>query len=172
MNKLVKIFAVAMLVFTFVNVSAQTKMKFGHIESNKLMMIMPEMKKAQADLQKDQKELEKQMVSMQKEYQKLIQAFQKSEKTMSDVIKQAKYKEIQEAQKRIQDFQQYAQKALTDKRNKLMQPILVKANEAIKTVGKENKFTYIFDFNAGNILYKSNQSIDVLPLVKKKLGIQ
>jgi outer membrane protein len=42
--------------------------------------------------------------------------------------------------------------------------------EAIKTVGKENGFTYIHDQAA--LLYAADNSEDILPLVKKKLGIQ
>ena len=53
----------------------------------------------------------------------------------------------------------------------LMQPVMEKALNAIKEVGKENGFTYIFDMNAG-ILYAAENSQDVLPLVKKKLGLQ
>ena len=55
--------------------------------------------------------------------------------------------------------------------NDLMQPVMEKALNAIKEVGKENGFTYIFDMNAG-ILYAAENSQDVLPLVKKKLGLQ
>ena len=53
-----------------------------------------------------------------------------------------------------------------------MQPIMDKALNAIKAVGKENGFTYIFDMSQGGILFNADNTEDVLPLVKKKLGLQ
>lgn len=49
---------------------------------------------------------------------------------------------------------------------------MTKATNAIKEVAKENGFTYIFDMSSGAILFASETSEDILPLVKKKLGIQ
>ena len=49
---------------------------------------------------------------------------------------------------------------------------MTKAQNAIEAVAKANGFTYIFDISAGGIVYFSDNSIDVLPLVKKELGIE
>ncbi len=57
-------------------------------------------------------------------------------------------------------------------RDELLHPIYEKATNAIKEVGKENGFTYIFDLNSGGVVYVAETSEDVLPLVKKKLGLQ
>ena len=54
----------------------------------------------------------------------------------------------------------------------LFKPIYDKAMAAIKNVAEENNFTYIFDVSSGVILFHSNDSQDVTPLVKAKLGIQ
>ena len=48
----------------------------------------------------------------------------------------------------------------------------ISALNAIKEVGKENGFTYVFDLSAGGILYFADNTEDILPLVKKKLGLQ
>ena len=56
------------------------------------------------------------------------------------------------------------------KEQELLEPILSKARKAIEEVAKEGKYTYIFDKTGGTILY-ANESEDVLPLVKKKLGL-
>jgi len=172
MKTSIKIFVIAMCLFAFNAVSAQTAQKFGHIESNKLMAIMPEMKAAQADLQKKATEFETQIKSMRGEYEKLIQAYQAGEKTMSDIVKQAKIKEIQDAEQRIQLFSQHAQQTLQKSKEEMIKPVIEKANNAIKAVGSEQGFIYIFDLSAGNILFHSSKSVDVFPLVKKKLGIQ
>ena len=57
------------------------------------------------------------------------------------------------------------------KKEELYTPILKKAEEAINSVAKENKFSYIFDASAGTLLY-AQDSDDVLPMVKTKLGLK
>ena len=52
-----------------------------------------------------------------------------------------------------------------------MQPVFDKAEEAIGVVAKEKGLIYVFDIGTKVVLYKSNESIDVLPLVKTKLGL-
>ena len=79
---------------------------------------------------------------------------------------------MQELRTRIQRFQETAMNELDKAQQDLMQPITEKAMNAIREVAKENGFTYIFDLNAGPILYTSENSQDILPLVKKKLGLQ
>jgi outer membrane protein len=81
-----------------------------------------------------------------------------------------KQQDLQEMQQRILRFQELASAELKKKQQELMTPIINKAMEAIKTVGKENGFTYIHDQAA--LLYAADNSEDILPLVKKKLGIQ
>ena len=52
----------------------------------------------------------------------------------------------------------------------LVQPFIDKAKAAVKEVAKENKYTYIINSIEDVVLY-SEASDDVMPLVKKKLGI-
>ena len=98
--------------------------------------------------------------------------YAQNSKTYSDVIRTSKEQELQELRTRIQRFQETAMNELDKAQQSLMQPITEKAMNAIKEVAKENGYTYIFDLSAGPILYTSESSQDILPLVKKKLGIQ
>ncbi|MBK8808945.1 MAG: OmpH family outer membrane protein [Bacteroidales bacterium] len=72
----------------------------------------------------------------------------------------------------MQNYQQEAQSQLQKKEAELFQPILEKAQLAIAEVGKENGFIYIFDISSKVVLFQSDKSIDVMPLVKKKLGME
>ena len=92
-------------------------------------------------------------------------------KTYSEAMRATTEEELQGLQQRIQRFQETDMAQLEKTQNDLMQPVMEKALNAIKEVGKENGFTYIFDMNAG-ILYAAENSQDILPLVKKKLGLQ
>jgi len=44
--------------------------------------------------------------------------------------------------------------------------------DAIKSVGAEGKFTYIFDLAYPIVIYQGAPSEDVTPLVKAKLGLK
>ena len=49
----------------------------------------------------------------------------------------------------------------------------VKAGQQVLIVGDaENGFIYVFDMRMGAILYNSDQSVDLMPLVLKKLGVK
>ena len=84
---------------------------------------------------------------------------------------QAKIKEIQDLEMRIQQFQQSSQESIQQKRNEVLAPLLEKAQNAINEVAQENNYTYIFDISLGSIVF-GKESHDVMPLVKAKLGIQ
>jgi outer membrane protein len=46
-----------------------------------------------------------------------------------------------------------------------------KARKAIEEVAKENGLLYVFDMSQGNPVYASEESLDMLPLVKAKMGL-
>ena len=61
---------------------------------------------------------------------------------------------------------------MSAKEGELLQPIIEKAKKAIDDVAAENGFLYVFDMSMGAILYNSDQSVDLMPLVLKKLGVK
>lgn len=160
--------AMAMLMMALV-VHAQ---KFGHISSDQLLKAMPESDSAQVKMQEIQKQYELDIEAMQVEINKKMQEFSQNEATMSDLIKEAKVSEIQEMQVRLQNFSQAAQQDLQQQSVKLMQPVMDKARKAIDEVAKENGLLYVFDLSQGNPIYASEESLEIMPMVKAKLGIQ
>ncbi len=170
MKQSLKLTMLFVLLFAATTVFAQNKL--GHIDSKILLQIMPEMEQAQKQLQAKADEYEKQMKELKTEYTNLISDFQKNEKTMSDVVKQTKVKAIRDCETRLQNFDQYAQTDLQKLQRTLMAPIYEKAKKTINDVAKENSFTYIFDLTGGSILYSAPNSIDIMPMVKAKLGLK
>jgi outer membrane protein len=159
----------ALLCFT-IAANAQTN-KLGHINSADLLQMMPEIKGADSSLQNYQKQLEDQNQTMLTEYQAKVADYQKGEPTMPDAVKDVKQQEIQDLQQRIQTFQQTAQDKFQSKKEELYSPILKKAEDAIKQVAKDNSYAYVFDTSAGAVIY-AQDSDDLMPLVKKKLGLK
>ena len=94
------------------------------------------------------------------------------QENLTELIKQTKEQEINDLDQRIRGFETTAQQEIQKKESELFQPIYEKDNNAIQEVAKENKFTYVFDLAARSIIYFSEDSENVLSLVKKKLGIE
>jgi outer membrane protein len=151
-------------------VNAQ-ELKFGHIDSRELLMSMPESDSAQVKIQKLGEDYQQQMEEMQVELNKKYDDYLQNRETYTALIRQTKEADIQEMQQRIANFEQMAQQDLQTQQSELMRPILEKANNAVKEVAQENGFIYIFDVGAGNPVYWSDKSEDIMPLVKTKLGI-
>jgi len=164
---------VAFLVIGFLgfNLSAQNKIKLAHVNSNDLLMMMPGIDTAQKAIQDYAKQLEDEMKAMYGEYEKKTTDFQNNQATMSQSLQQIKLKEIQEMEKRIRDFEEHAQTELQTKQEDLLKPIVDRARAAIADVAKEQGYTYVFD-SAFNVLLYSDDSDNIIELVKKKLGIR
>jgi outer membrane protein len=147
--------------------------KFGHINSDELIKSMPEYDSASVKLSKAQKELTNALEIMQVEFNNKYEAYNKEAKNLTDIVKQTKEQELADMNKRITEFQTNAQTTLTEQQTALFQPIMNKADKAIKDVGKEAGFTYIFDVARGQLLYFDEaKSTNVMALVKTKLGMK
>ena len=151
---------------SFLTLSSIAQNKFGYIDSQELLMLMPERKTAETEVANFAKSLEAQLGSMTAEYQESVQEYQANEATYTDLVKQDKVAEITGLEQRIQSFQQ----SLQTKEQELLEPILAKARKAIEDVANEGNYTYIFDRSSGNILF-AKESENVISLVKKKLGL-
>ncbi len=169
MNK-IKLTLVMLVVAMSTSVFAQKATKIGHINSNELLSAMPERAKIQKDLETYATDLRTTLETMRKEYETKIKDFQGKQDVMTEVIKNSKIKEITDLEKRITEFQQTAEADLQKKEEELLQPVIDKAKEAINTVAKEGSYTLVLDSSVGVVLY-SVEGDDILPAVKKKLGL-
>ena len=106
------------------------------------------------------------------EYNKKLDDYQKNVDTMTDLIRKTKENELQDLLQRIQNFQIEAEQDLSRQRAELLKPIQEKAFNAVNEVAAENGFTYVFDMGMGVIIYAADNTEDILPLVKVKLGLE
>ena len=151
MKNTIKVFVLVALTLAAMSVSAQVKL--GHIETQKLIQAMPEWTAAQKTFEEEQKKVNTELNSLREQFQTKLAEYSEKMKTYSEAMRATTEEELQGLQQRIQRFQETAMAQLEKTQNDLMQPVMEKALNAIKEVGKENGFTYIFDMNAG-ILYQ------------------
>jgi len=169
-----KRFTAIAALFVFVVAAGHSQnLKFGHINSDELIQAMPEFDSATVKLEKFRKELVNALELMTVELNNKNDAYTKEAKNLTDIVKQTKEQELIDLNKRIQEFQQNAQEQLQNKQVELFQPIYTKVDKAIKDVGKENGFLYVFDVAKGALLYfDETKSTNILALAKTKLGIK
>lgn len=159
------------LIITSASTGYTQTQKFGHIDLNALMQAMPEMKAAQKEFETFQKDLEDVLAEMQQGYSVKLKELEALGNDASEVKRNAKFSEIQGLQQRIQNYQATAQQQAEQKNQKLIRPVYDKAIKAIEEVSVKQGLIYVFDTGTQVLLYKSNQSVDILPLVKQNLGI-
>jgi outer membrane protein len=165
---------IAALIITLPSLSfAQTTFRFGHVNSQEILQVMPERDSADVKMQKFGKELQDTYEGINVEFNTKYQKYLQEEKTLTDLVKKTRMEEIQSYQERLNQFRENAQQEIQKKQAELMQPISEKIKKAISDVGKENSFIYIFEMAPGtSVLYNSPESVDVTSLVKAKLGIK
>ena len=146
--------------------------KFGHIKTQEILTVMPEYTKAQTDINTMQKQYEDEMKRLTDEIQKKFAAYQQEQANLPKKIKERRQKELKELNERGMQMQQDAQQQLQQSWLQMLEPIAKKIDDAIKSVGQEGGYVYIFDLNATQIPFVNETlSTDVTGAVKAKLGL-
>jgi outer membrane protein len=146
--------------------------KFGHIKTQEILIAMPEYTKAQTDIQTLQKQYDDDMKRVADELQKKFAAYQQEQANLPKNIQERRQKELQELNDRGMQMQQDAQQELQQSWMQMLEPIAKKIDDAIKAVGQEGGYVYIFDLNATQIPFVNETlSTDVTSAVKAKLGL-
>jgi len=173
MKRFIGIFALVVVV-TFLGQNALAQnLKFGHINRTELIQAMPEFDSARVTLEKLNTELSNTAELLQVELNNKYETYLKESKNLTDLVRQTKEQELADAQKRLTDFQTNANTTIQEKQVALFTPITEKADKAIKEVGKDNGFIYIFDLSGQVIAYfDETKSVNIMTLTKAKLGLK
>jgi outer membrane protein len=174
MKRFIGIAILTSLIFLVGKNAMAQNIKFGHINSDELIQALPEFDSANVKLEKFRKELINALDLMTVELNNKSETYNKESKNYTEIVKQTKEQELVDMNKRIQEFQNNAQQQLQQKQSELFQPIMAKVDKAIKEVGKENGFVYVFSVGQGSSLlfYDETKSTNIMPLAKAKLGLK
>jgi outer membrane protein len=169
MKKIVAIVLVA-TTLTLAGNKLQAQTKFGYISLSEMITGMPEYKKADSSMVDYQSALNQNFEDMKREFNE-----KDSMLSSKDTVKytraqiEIKRKQLGELYLKLQGYQQQAGQLYQQKQQDLMAPIQKKAADIVQTIAKENGYTYVFLKDA---LLVSPPADDLLPLVKKKLGLK
>ena len=166
-----KLAVAAVFVFSLFGLSdtAFSQSKIGYISTEELIGVMPETEVANTQLQDYQGSLQSQGNDYLKELSEKDSIFQRDSSKYSSTTKDLKRNDLIALYQKVQGWNQTMQQLVQERSQKLIVPIRNKAYETIKTVAKESGYTYVLEAQA---VLVGPPGDDILPLVKKKLGIK
>lgn len=145
--------------------------KFGHINSQQLLVESPLVKVADKQITEYQNTLVSKGEGMVKKFEGEYAAYAKDREAgiLSQIQIQQRESALQASQQSIQKYEQEVQQKLALKREELYKPILDKVKVAIDEMGKSGGYTMIFDTSTNGLLF-AMEGEDLLAKVKAKLG--
>ena len=90
---------------------------------------------------------------------------------MSEATRTAKQAELQDIQKRMQDYNTSAQQKFDEKSQELIKPLSDKARVAVEAVAKEKGYTYVLNSTQTQFVV-APAGDDLMAAAKAKLGIK
>ena len=171
MKKLIKLTLVVALVLGSSSLFAQ---KLGRINLEEIITLMPEYKEMMTKHGGVQQKIcATNLETIQVELNTKYNDFQKNKATYSEVTRQLKEKELTDLQNRLQEFYQSAQEDLQKKEKELTDPIVAKAQEAVKKVAQKGAYVAVFNTTIPSMVYYDEAAMtDLSTEVKAELGIQ
>lgn len=145
--------------------------KFGVVDLEAVSQAMPETAQMTAQLEEASKKYEAELGQLTDELNKLAAEFQTiaDDPNTPSSIKQRRQSDIEEKYQKVNQFRSTAYQDLERLNAQLMQPIQQKLFDAVKSVGTDGGFTFIFP--TGQAIYQGTDVVNVTDLVKAKLGI-
>lgn len=165
----------AFIAMTATNIDAQ---KFGHLNTSDILTLMPGVDESDTALKAYQDSLvavgEAKAAALRSEFEAFSKAYNDGD--VPPIKAQEKQAEFQKRQEELQQYEQLIYNLVNQKRQELLQPLIVQLHDAIQAVGKEGGYTMIFETGASAIgfsaLLYTPESDDVTALVKAKLNIE
>jgi outer membrane protein len=142
--------------------------KFGHINAQEILLLMPDTKEAEKKLLEKENDIKTALQRLYAEAEAIELRFQQNEANLNELEKQDAQKEYQNIAERVQLYERTGQEDYQKMQQELLVPINKKLKDAISEVAVEGNYTYIF---ANEILHYKDEKNDVSALVKKKLGL-
>lgn len=155
-------------------VAVAQNVNIAYINTQEIFNAMPDIPGIETQLNAKQEQISKDEQALVDEFNKKVEEFEKIQATASDAEKADKQKQLQQIQERYQLFVQNSQQEVEKLRELLLGPVQRKIADAIKAVGDENNYTYVFDVAtmASPLVYISPSAVNATDLVRAKLGIK
>ncbi|MEP7322290.1 MAG: OmpH family outer membrane protein [Saprospiraceae bacterium] len=163
-----------LLTFLIVVVTRTTQaQKFGYLNSAEVLSKVPEIAISDSLLKLYQDSLVGTGKVLVDAFQKHVADYQaESQKgNLAPIAAQKKEDELRKEQESLKAFEDIIKQKLVARRDKLYQPILGRIDGIVKKIGKDNKYTMIFDSSQPGYLFLA-ESENLGPVIMKELGLE
>lgn len=167
--KHLKKIAVAFILFVAATSFVNAQSKVAHIDVQKLLADMPEMKAAESELKKLSETYQADIQASMTELQNKYTLYKNEAASKTEDENQKRAQELQGFEKSIGEAQQAAQQEIQKKQAELFGPISEKAKAAIEKVAAAQGFDYVLDSQPGSSAIVTKGK-DLLADVKQELG--
>lgn len=163
--------SIIVLFLSFAFVSCNSKSNVAYFNSVELLALFPETKNIDSSLQILSADLNKQLAVKQQSLQKEFTSFVRDSSSLSADVKELRRSSLVSLNNAVQEFQNQANQTLNNKRTELTGPLFKKINDAVSEIAKSKGYSVVFDSGVTPFVYK-NESDDILPALKLKLGVK
>ncbi|MEP7269191.1 MAG: OmpH family outer membrane protein [Saprospiraceae bacterium] len=156
-------------IFSMVSLMAFSQ-KFGYINSTEILSKVPEVALVDSSLRKYQDTLMIGFNVKLKVFQQHVQDYQLQSQngSLAPVASQKKEEELTREQETLKGLDAELKQKLADRRDDLYSPILGRIDGVVRKIGKDNKYTMIFDSSQPGYLYLA-ESDDLGEVVLKEV---
>lgn len=169
MKRLIKLTLAAALILGSTSLFAQ---KLGRVNLEEIITVMPEYKEMLTNMETYSKDLRDNLETIQVEMNTKYNDYQKNKDSYTEATRQLKERELTDLQTRLQEFYQNAQEDLNRKEKELTDPIVAKAQEAIRKVAQRDGYTAVFNTVIPAMVYYDEAAMtDLNPAVRTELGV-
>ncbi|MDR2148859.1 MAG: OmpH family outer membrane protein [Tannerella sp.] len=160
-----------LLLFIPLGILAQGQ-KIAVVNVNAVFEAMPEIDAYETEMSKLTERYESEYKMLQDQYTRKLSDFTAQRDSLTENIRTLRQQEIEDLATKTQNFVSMAQETISNKRQELIAPIQERFQKAIKDVGAENGYAYIFPNDPQFILSANSSAINITDKVKAKLGIK
>jgi len=147
--------------------------KYGYIDFNGTLKLMPEYLEAEINLQKTQSDYREEIERSKREFERQYIEFMLEQDQLSPSIVAKRQKELQLLMDNNAQFRDKVQSDLESMRSELLVPLKKKLMEAIATVCTEQTLDYVVDTGTGTYLYiNPDKGVDISQAVYKLVGVE
>lgn len=149
------------------------KLKIGIARVNYIVMKLPEMKEIEAQMKEFENQLQKIYSSKVKAFEDKYSLFISEQTSMTEVVKKNFEIELQKMQESILEYENEAQKSISLKQTRLLQPIQKKVFNSIEKVANQYNYNLILNYDVSGIpiVLHYTDTLDISAMVLSKLGV-
>jgi outer membrane protein len=164
-----KLLCSLVLIFCAFGMNAQ---RAAYVDMDKLMESVPDYKTAQQKLEQAAEKWRQEIAQERSKLDQMTRAYETKAPLMSDDMRKAKQKEIEDKEKSIRTLQMKRfgpNGELFQKRQSLVKPVQEKVFKAIKQIAEQRRFDFVFSSpDGGSIIYAADK-VNITAAVIKKI---